>query len=127
MNKLNGVLFIAALLIGCTSVEAPQTLNEQIAYAEAGAQGAMKSIADLTCTQYEGALCAVPNRPLAPADAKKYVQAISTARVGLKAAASMPASGGACLGDVQSPTDCLRAAQAILTEVENILLKATQK
>ena len=126
-----GVIAAATLaLAGCfgAPLAKPQTFTEQAAYVEAGAQAAIKSLADLTCRKYTAAgTCAEPGRPLHPAASKGYLERISDARKAAKVAVTLPASGGDCLGAPATPQACLDLARALLLEVERVLANAQKK
>lgn len=116
--------FIAALVLSaCAQLEKPQTFSEQVAYAEAGSQAAIKTVADLTCFKYlPTGVCAEPGKPIHPAKAKLYVEQLSQARAAARAASTMPTTGGNCLGSPSTPTACLQLASSLLAEIQKILL-----
>lgn len=120
------LLALAVLLVaGCAQLglEKAQTFSEQIAYVEAGAQGGIKALAELTCKQYTPAgTCTEAGRPLHPARSVGYLDTLSKVRQATRAAATMPATGGMCLGQPSTPTSCLALASAMLAEVNKILL-----
>jgi hypothetical protein len=101
---------------------------EQLAYAEGGAQAALRTIGDLTCPRYDAAkACVEPGKPLSAAQAKPLLDGVSRARLGFKAAAAMGPEGGRCLDqDVRSPQDCLALAQMLLGSVRDALAKLQQ-
>lgn len=117
-------------LAGCAQLgfTPATTFTEKVAYADAGAQGAIKTLADLTCKQYTPAgACTETGRPLHPARSQGYLETLSKVRQATRAAATMPSAGGACLGQPSTPTACLALATTMLSEVERILTDAKGK
>jgi hypothetical protein len=121
-------LLSVALGFGCATTEPPKSFQEQAAYVEAGAQSAIKTIDQNTCYKYQqNGKCVDPVRTLHPAQAKSYLDQIAQARLALKTASSMPASGGSCLGTASTPEACLALASTMLGVVQKILLTTAQK
>lgn len=116
--------FLAGLtLVACATLEPPKTFVEQLAYAEAGAQAALRTIGDLTCPRYDATRqCVEPGKPLSAAQAKSLLDSVSKARTGLKTAAAMGPEGGKCLDqEVKSAEACLGLARTLLLELERQL------
>ncbi|MBI4291340.1 MAG: hypothetical protein HY661_07675 [Betaproteobacteria bacterium] len=101
-----------------------QTFTEEIAYVEAGSQGAIKTIAALTCRSYdtEGA-CTEAGRPLHPARSLAYLDTLSRVRAALKSASTMSSAGGSCLGQPSTPAACLALASSLLLEIEQSIVR----
>ena len=117
-------LILALALGGCAQLglTPPQTFTEKVAYVEAGAQGAITTLAGLTCLKYTAAgECTTAGRPLHPARSDGYLNTLSKVRQATKAAGSMPAIGGQCLGQPSTPLACLALATTMLGEVQKIL------
>lgn len=124
------VLFLSTLtLAACASLVAPKTFIEQVGYAEATAQGLLQTVGDLTCTAGldSAGVCLEPGKPLKPEQAVEAIRTISRARDGLKAAVRLPESGGECFGATRTPSECLRAVQSVLLEVERYLAAQGRK
>jgi hypothetical protein len=109
---------------GCAQVGlAPaKTFVEQVAYAEAGAQASIATLASLTCQKYTTAgVCTDAAKPLHPARSEVYLGTISTVRKAIRAAATMAPAGGLCLGQPSTPIACLALATTMLSEVQTVL------
>jgi hypothetical protein len=120
---------LAALaLAGCVT-PAPKSFIEEVALAEAGAEAALQTIGDLTCTQGADAngACLAPGKPLQPAQAIDLIGKVAKVRQALKASVRLPESGGECLGASRTGRDCLMAAQQVLLEVETYLAQQGRK
>lgn len=123
MKRIISVVLLA-LVVGCTQLGLvpPQTFTEKLAYTEAGAQGSTKVLMGLTCRKYTPTgVCTEAGRPLHPARSDGYLDTLSKVRQAVRAAATMPASGGACLGQPSTPAACLTLASVMLNEVQKIL------
>ena len=129
MKRILAVIALAALLGTCApNLTKPETFIERAAYAEASAQGYIKTLSALTCQKYTAAgVCASPGRPLHPARSVGYLDTLSKARAAAKIAIGMPLTGGECLGQPSTPEACLALASSMLLEVERILTEAQTK
>lgn len=119
-----GLVILVAFFAGCgtLNVEAPQSFPERVAYVEALSQGVIQSLIDLTCRQYTAAgACTEAARPLHPARSQGYLDGIAKARSAARAAATMSAAGGQCLGQPSTPAACLELARVMVVEVQRIL------
>lgn len=124
------IVVLAGVLAACvTQVERPQTIEEQIAYAEGQAQGVIKSLDMLVCTKHlPTGQCAEPGRPLSGEDGMTYLSIVAQARAALKISAAIPPGGAApCLGAVRERYDCLSAARAVLLRMEGLLRDMAEK
>src|SRR5688572_29461522 len=98
------VFAIAGCASGPLAVEPPQNFTEKLAYTETGAQAAIKTLMNLTCQKYHPAnspnagQCTDVARPLHPERSKGYLEQISRVRTAIRAAGTMSAAGGQCLG-----------------------------
>ena len=120
-------LSLLFLLPGCETLGLvpAKSFTEQVAYADVTAQGLTDTLANSTCRKYTAAgACTEPGRPLHPARSDGYLSSISKARLAIRTAATMPESGGICLGQPSTPVACLALATTLLTEVERILTAA---
>lgn len=116
-----GIGFVAACA-ETSRLVAPSNVPEGVAYTEAGAQAAIKTLADLTCKQYMASgTCVDAGRPLHPARSQGYLETLSKVRQAARAAGTMSASGGQCLGQPSTPQACLALAQTMLAEVDRAL------
>lgn len=128
MKRILFTAVVAVVLSACGStpftpkLAEPQTITERAAYVEAGAQGAIKTLADLTCRKYtKDGQCTEAARPLHPARAQSYLEIASKARSAARVAVTMSAAGGSCLGQQMTPLACLREAETLLGDVDRIL------
>lgn len=117
------LLALSCIVVAACAIVAPKTFTEQVAYAEASAQAALKTVGDLTCTKgYDrNKVCVEPGKPLSPEQALQQLNLLGDVRMALKASTQLPAKGGSCLGATRTPEDCLLAAQQILLQVETFL------
>jgi hypothetical protein len=113
---------VALALAACAApLERAQSFDEQLAYVEAGARAASKSITELTCLRWnvQAASCANPGQPLHPRKAVELMREIESVRKGLRAAAEMAPGGGQCVDKfVESPQACLSLVRELLRTVE---------
>lgn len=129
MKKLL-LIAVLALAAGCTQfgLTPAKTFPEQVAYTEAGIEGSIKTLMDLTCKKYTttGA-CVEAGKPLHPARSLGYLNQLKNARVAAKDAVAMSGAGGDCLGQFQTPTQCLALANAVLGEITKVLEEAQKQ
>ena len=121
--KRYAAILVLTLLAACAGgqLNPAQTFTERVAYVEASAQGAIKTLADLTCTKYTNAgVCAEAGRPLHPERSKGYLDALSKVRLATRASASTNAVVQ-CLGQPSTPIACLSLATDMLSEVQRTI------
>jgi hypothetical protein len=124
MKRIYAIVAVLAfaLVAACAGFAPAQTFTEKLAYADAGATGSIKVLMGLTCRKYTTAgICTEAGRPLHPARSDGYLDSLSKVRKAVRAAATMPATGGMCLDQPSTPTACLALASVMLTEVQKIL------
>lgn len=124
MKRILAVVFAFAALSACAQfgLAPAQSFTDKLTYADAGAQGSILALAGLTCRKYTVAgVCTEAGRPLHPARSTGYLDSLSKVRQAVRAAATMPATGGMCLGEPSTPTACLALANVMLLEVQKIL------
>jgi uncharacterized lipoprotein YajG len=101
MKRL-AVLFAAIVLAACASMETPKSFTEQLAYADAGLDGVVASVA----SQYQSGVLSASQKDAVIAQVQKALDALKTAE---------------SLSKLNQPNDALKsleAAQAIITTLQ---------
>jgi hypothetical protein len=127
MLKTILIAIAASLLVSCGSTmpppEKPKTFVEEVAYWDAKAVAAVRTIGQLTCVKgYNSAgQCIEPGKPLNPHLSIELLEQVRNARMGLRTAVELPDGGGLCLGKTTTPAGCLAVATELLLKVELLL------
>lgn len=115
---------VALTLTACTTLVAPQTFKDRVAYAEGAAQAVLKSIDATTCYGYlPNGSCREPGRPLSVEQSLRIVNQVATVRAALRISLGLnqAKSVGICLGETRTADQCLAAARELLLKAETYL------
>lgn len=123
----NLIVVIVLVLAGCVPTpERPKNVMEQIEVSEIAAQELGVSIARLTCTKFENAVCVEPGKPLDPDEAFNHHATVQVIRSTLRTAAQIDGIGE-CLGEMRTQAACMQAAQMLLAELDRIIFEAQRR